>query len=97
MKILQILILLVLGNAGIILAADGQEAPITLEAAKEQGRIKSRFLKETKDAAKATDAIPKANVAYFQESVGPILNKELPGLSWSRKVRGQTSHRPTES
>ena len=85
----QILILLVLGSASIILASDGQEAPVTLDAAKEQGRAKSRFLKETKEAAKATGAIPKANVAFFQESVGPILKKSCLACHGPDKSEGR--------
>ena len=89
MKILQILILLVLGSAGIILAADGQEAPIALETAKEQGRNRSRFLKETKDAATATDAAPKVNVAFFHESVGPLLKKSCLACHGPEKSEGR--------
>ena len=63
---------ILLGSACTILAADGQETPITLETAREQGRIKSRFLKATQAA---TDDIPTANIADFQSSVAPILNK----------------------
>ena len=74
MKTLMNAVMLVLGSAWTILAANGQETPISLETAKEQGRAKSRFLKETKEAARAPDVLPKANVALFQESVGPILN-----------------------
>ena len=66
---------ILLGSACTILAADGQQTPITLETAREQGRIKSRFLKATQTATQATDAIPKANIADFQSSVAPILNK----------------------
>ncbi len=89
MKSLKIIILLVLGIAGTILAADGQDAPITLEAAKEQGRAKSRFLKETKEVAKATDSIPKANVAFFNESVGPILKKSCLACHGPEKSEGR--------
>lgn len=89
MKSLKSIILLVLGSAGTILAADGQETPITLEAAKEQGRAKSRFLKEAKEAAKATDAIPKANVAFFHESVGPILKKSCLTCHGPEKSEGR--------
>ncbi len=88
MKVLQITILLVLGSACLILAADGQEAPITLEATKEQGRTKSRFLKETKEAAKATDAIPKPNIAFFHESVGPLLKKSCLACHGPEKSEG---------
>src|SRR6185369_12385824 len=89
MKILKLTILLFLGSAGTILAADGQETPITLEAAKEKGRAKSRFLKEMKEAAKATDAIPKANVAFFHESVGPILKKNCLACHGPEKSEGR--------
>lgn len=75
MKSLTITMLLMLGIAWTVLAADGQETPISLQAAKEQGRTKSRFLKESKELAKSPDAIPKANVTFFRESVGPILKK----------------------
>ena len=89
MKSLKIIIPLVLGIAGTILVAIGQETPITLEAAKEQGRAKSRFLKETKEAAQTTDAIPKANVAFFHESVGPILKKSCLACHGPEKSEGR--------
>ena len=54
MKTLKILILVTLALA--IPMADGHETPISLEAAKEQGRIKSRYLKETRAAVDASDA-----------------------------------------
>ncbi|MDG1894357.1 MAG: DUF1592 domain-containing protein [Fuerstiella sp.] len=75
MKTLNITILLVLGSASIVLAAEDQQNPATLEMARESGRTKSRFLKKTQADTTATSAIPTANVAYFQKSVGPILNK----------------------
>ncbi len=75
MKTLKIIILLVLGSASMILAADDRETPISLETAKESGRMKSRFLKVTEADVPATRGIPKANLAYFQESVGPVLIK----------------------
>ncbi|MEO2013148.1 MAG: DUF1592 domain-containing protein [Fuerstiella sp.] len=75
MKTLKITILLVLGSASTPWAADAQENPVTLEMAKELGRTKSRFLRETQADTTATRAIPKANIAYFQESVGVLLNK----------------------
>ena len=96
MKTLVFTILLLLGSACILLgsactllAADGQETPITLETAREQGRIKSRFLKETQAATQATDAIPKANVADFQKSVAPILNKSCLNCHGPKKSEGR--------
>ena len=82
-----VVILLVLGTTSPLLASDGQEAPVALapanvldaakdlDAAKVHGRAKSRFLKETQEAAKAADAIPEANIALFQDSLRPILQK----------------------
>lgn len=75
MKTLQITILVVISSASVILATDKSETPITLEEAKELGRMKSRFLKEATADATATHAVPQASLAYFQESVGTILNK----------------------
>lgn len=89
MKTLRITILLVLGSACTILAARGQETPTSLETAKEQGRLKSRFLKEAKEVAKAADLAPKANVAFFQESVGPILKKSCLACHGAAKTEGR--------
>jgi len=89
MKMLKFTILLILGSAGTILAADGQVTPITLEAAKEQGRIKSRFLQETKTTLNASEAIPKANLAYFQKSMKPILNKHCVNCHGPKKSEGR--------
>ena len=89
MKSLKIIILLVLGITGTIPAADGQDAPITLEMAKEQGRAKSRFLKEMKEVPKDADPVPKANMAFFNESVGPILNKSCLACHGPEKSEGR--------
>lgn len=89
MKTLQTTILLVLGSLCTIPAASGQETPITLDAAREQGRTTSRFLQEATEAATATDADPKANVACFQESVGPILNHTCLACHGPEKSEGR--------
>ncbi|MCE9560846.1 MAG: DUF1592 domain-containing protein [Planctomycetes bacterium] len=89
MKPLKIAILLALGIAYAIPVADGQESPSTLEAAKEQGRNKSRYLKETKAAADTSDAIPTANVADFQKSVQPILTKSCVNCHGPKKAKGR--------
>ena len=89
MKTLKITILLVLGSASTILAADDQETPITLEHAKELGRMKSRFLRVTESETPATRAIPKANLAYFQESVGPVLIKSCLACHGPEKSEGR--------
>jgi len=89
MKPLKIAIVLALGIACAITVADGQETRITLEAAKEQGRSKSRYLKEAKAAADASDAIPKANVADFQKSVVSILTKSCLDCHGPKKAKGR--------
>ena len=75
MKTLSITILLVLGIGYSILAVDGQEAPLTLQSAKELGRVKSRFLKEAHAETEASEVLPVVNLEDFQKSVAPLLNK----------------------
>jgi mono/diheme cytochrome c family protein len=90
MKTLKLpLLLLLLGSTSTILAADAQETPINLDAARELGRAKSRFLKETKDVAKPVDAVPKANVALFEDAVGPILKKNCLACHGPEKAEGR--------
>jgi len=86
---LRISILLVVWIAGAIRVAAGQEIVMTLEAARSQGRNTSRFLKETREAAKASDAIPKADIAFFQDSVGPILKKSCLACHGPEKSEGR--------
>ena len=73
MRTRLVAVLLVLGAGGLLMAADGADGPLSLQAAREQGRAKSRFLKEAKEVSPATDAAPQANVAVFQESIRPLL------------------------
>ncbi|MDA1232304.1 MAG: DUF1592 domain-containing protein, partial [Planctomycetota bacterium] len=75
MKTTAFNILLVITGVCTNLAADDHETPISLQHAKELGRMKSRFLRDGDVQTKATGAIPNVNLADFQESVGPILNK----------------------
>jgi mono/diheme cytochrome c family protein len=89
MKIHTITFLLVLGIAGSILAVNGQETPETLQMAKELGRAKSRFLKETPAETKAIEAIPRANVAEFQVSVAPLLTKSCLACHGPEKSEGR--------
>lgn len=85
----QIITWMVLGVAGAILAADGQEPPISLEAAKEQGRAESRYLKESQPVATTTDAVPMANVALFHESVEPVLKRSCLACHGPEKSEGR--------
>ncbi len=86
MKPFKVPVLLALGIVCAVAVADGRES---LEAAKEQGRNKSRYLKETKAAADTSDAIPKANVADFQKSVASILTKNCVACHGPKKAKGR--------
>src|SRR5258708_25921497 len=70
-------------------AANTKEIPISLETAKEQGRVKSRFLKDSKEVARTADGIPKANVVLFKESVGPTLKKNCLACHGPEKSKGR--------
>ena len=81
--------LLVLGGVWTIQAASTPETLVSLETAREQGRAKSRFLKDTPQAAHASEVIPKANVAVFQKSVGPMLKKSCIACHGPEKTKGR--------
>lgn len=83
------MILLVLGSACPMLAAESDADPLTLEQAKEIGRMKSRFLEESNPDKKATDAIPKANISHFQKVIGPILTKNCVACHGPQKSEGR--------
>jgi mono/diheme cytochrome c family protein len=75
MKILDITVLMVVIFASAVQAADPQSTTVTLEQAKELGRVKSKFLKETVSDTPAAHTVPKANVGSFRNSVRPALMK----------------------
>ena len=81
--------LLVLASAWMSLAAQAQEIPISLETAKKQGRGNSRLLKDSGEAARAPGVIPKANMAGFKESVGPMLKKSCVACHGPEKSKGR--------
>ena len=91
MKNSLIITLLMFQIAGAVPAADGQETPITLEAARVQGRTQSRFLKESTVEATATpgDTVPVSNVAAFRESVEPVLKKSCLACHGPEKSEGR--------
>ncbi|MFN5290654.1 MAG: DUF1592 domain-containing protein [Planctomycetia bacterium] len=89
MDALKITTLFILASVCSILAADGQVKPVSLESAREQGRAKSRFLKETTTVGKANDGIPKADLAYFQKSVMPILTKSCLNCHGPKRSEGR--------
>ena len=76
---MRIAILLVLGNLCPMFAADINVAPTILGKARELGRTRSRFLKETKTDKETTRAIPKPSLTLFQETIGPVLKQNCVG------------------
>ncbi|MBM3983657.1 MAG: DUF1587 domain-containing protein [Planctomycetes bacterium] len=66
----------------------GQEQPLSLEAAREQGRARSRYTKETKTPPIAAVAAPKANLAEFQRRVQPILTESCLGCHGPKVSKG---------
>ncbi|MCS5629497.1 MAG: DUF1587 domain-containing protein, partial [Pirellulaceae bacterium] len=75
MKTLKIAIQLVFISVATLLTADDPEIPITMDAARDLGREKSRFLSTNEALTKNKDVVPKANVAHFRKSVRPLLTK----------------------
>ena len=82
-------ITMLLACAWTILAADGEESPVSLETAKELGRAKSRFLKETKEGARTPGMVPKANVAFFHASLEPVLKQSCLACHGPEKSKGR--------
>ncbi|MCP3695270.1 MAG: hypothetical protein GY917_23935, partial [Planctomycetaceae bacterium] len=75
MNILRISLLLVLVSAWSVLVAEDGADPLTLEKAREEGRVKSRFLKESPVDQANDQGVPKPNLGPFQASIGRILKK----------------------
>ncbi|MDA1162852.1 MAG: DUF1592 domain-containing protein [Planctomycetota bacterium] len=89
MKTLEIIIILVISSASTILGADAHQTPITLDKAKELGRMKSRFLNVTDTGVPATRSVPEANVTYFRDFVGPSLKKSCIACHGPEKSEGR--------
>ena len=81
-------LLLVCGIAT-TLVVEAQETAMTFDAARTQGHLKSRYLKETKELARPADSIPTANLALFHESVEPILKKSCLACHGPEKSEGR--------
>ncbi|MBT4694769.1 MAG: DUF1592 domain-containing protein [Planctomycetaceae bacterium] len=75
MKTLKIAIQLVFISIATLLTADDPEIPITLESARDLGRMKSSFLSTNDTSIKAAHAAPKANLTHYRKSVRTLLNK----------------------
>lgn len=87
MKLLLLILVCFFGIVATSVESDGQEVPITLDAARELGRSRSRFL--TADKPKTLDAIPTANVADFTKSVAPVFKKSCLGCHGPEKTEGR--------
>ena len=86
---MRIAVLLVLGNVWALLAADTHLDPPVLEKARELGRARSRFLKETRTKPETNIAVPKANLALFREMIGPVLKQNCIGCHGPKKSEGR--------
>ena len=89
MKPLKIIFLLILGSVSTLPAADVPEKPLQLEQARELGRARSRFLNQNHTETNATRAVPRANTAVFQKSIGPILNRSCLACHGPEKSEGR--------
>ncbi len=89
MKTQKITVLLIIGTAGAVLSTYGQEALLSFEAARERGRLKSRYVSVTTDVAKAPVVGPKANLAFYQKSVAPVLKKSCLACHGPTKAKGR--------
>ena len=89
MPALRISILIVLGIACQMMAGAADTQPMTLEQARESGRKKSSFLRQTNEPPKDTHAIPKANLTHFQKTIGPLLNQKCLACHGPKKSEGR--------
>ena len=71
---LRIMIVLMLSCVCQTLAAENENATMTLQVARETGRSQSRFLKEPATASPAS-TMPVANVSSYRNLIEPILNR----------------------
>jgi mono/diheme cytochrome c family protein len=81
--------LFVLWNMDAIAASTGSETPGTLQAAKELGRQKSRFLKGNATSVQAAEGPLSANRADFEKVVGPLLTQSCVGCHGPKKAEGK--------
>ena len=65
-----------------------QNNSLTLDAAREQGRLRSRYLKETNPAPDAAAGTPKANLEGFQKQVQQILTQSCQNCHGPKTSKG---------
>ena len=87
--LLGLSLLLVIGSACSLFADEEGVEPVTLQKARELGRIKSRFLKANTTETDATQAIPKANLVPFEKTIGPILKKSCQACHGPQRSEGR--------
>jgi len=86
MKTLKFSILLILSS---VVTAAADEPAVSLDKARELGRTKSRFLKETPAETRTAPGIPTADTASFQKLVGPTLKKSCLACHGPDKSEGR--------
>ena len=84
-KSVTIAVLLVLGSVCPMLAADTNVDPPILAKARELGRVRSRFLKETETDNQTNRTVPKANLTLFEKTIGPVLKQKCIGCHGPQK------------
>ncbi|MEZ6140031.1 MAG: DUF1592 domain-containing protein [Zavarzinella sp.] len=89
MKTIQITFLLTFLIASALSITFGQDAPISLESAKVQGRKNSSYLTTANPASKDAGGIPLANIAQYKKSVLPILTKSCLHCHGPEKAKGR--------
>ena len=82
---MTIAVLLVLGSVCPMLAADTNVDPPILAKARELGRVRSRFLKETETDNQTNRTVPKANLTLFEKTIGPVLKQKCIGCHGPQK------------
>ncbi|MEY2598270.1 MAG: hypothetical protein RLZZ142_529, partial [Verrucomicrobiota bacterium] len=78
-----------IGVFGFASAEEGRLQPVSLELAREQGRQKSRFLKETKALGKPDEGVAPANLAEYGNRVAPVLTRSCIGCHGPKKAEGR--------
>jgi hypothetical protein len=89
MRVSRLLVVLSLLAEFFVRSAGGQETPVSLEIAKEQGRQRSRFLKPGAGVERSAESVPDPNVADFQRVVQPLLAKSCAGCHGAKKSEGR--------
>lgn len=85
---LRITACLCLSVSFLTLAVDADDKPVSLEKAREIGREKSRYLSSIDQTKNKSESIPKARIAYFKDSVLPLLQKSCVSCHGPKNAEG---------